>query len=134
MMLRLTHGLKCSLCARLRDSQRVADSLTGAAIFGAKAYALCPCCKQEWLSPDSPSWRRKVDTWLLRNRVMNAMRQTYYAVAGDVWGEKTPSKVEYVDVVLDLLEVHGGLSKADIAAVRNMSFHMRRTLCLKVGP
>lgn len=71
-------------------------------------------------------------------RFRNAIRTTYNAVGHDMgwvgFNDEAPDDDEFVDVMCDLIDVHGELSKEDRAAWHALSYAERRKLCLDVGP
>lgn len=70
-----------------------------------------------------------------RHRLERAAYQTYSGIAGDCWGERAPNDDdEYVDVICEMIDVHGRLSRADIKTFHDLSYDERRAICLKVGP
>lgn len=64
----------------------------------------------------------------------HGLARTYDAVAQDCWGGFTPTDDEYVSVILDRLEAHGGLTPDELATFRMLPLATKRQLALNVGP
>lgn len=66
---RLCLSLQCSVCLRLRSADDD-DDIAEIVLFGAKAYAACPCCRRIVHSPAlmlDPEYRRRVRLWLFEH-------------------------------------------------------------------
>lgn len=72
-----------------------------------------------------PSRRKFQDAPTLDARLQAAFRQTYNAVAADCWGERIPDIDEFRDVILDMVECHGDLCRADLDVLRLMPDRQR---------
>jgi hypothetical protein len=64
-------ALECKLCGSLIDDERVRSTRVGVTLFGAKAYAVCPCCLQPYEGKIDARWRGKVDRWLAKRAKEN---------------------------------------------------------------
>lgn len=64
-----------------------------------------------------------------------AAYRVYNAVAGDCWGERTPSKAEFFSVVVDLMDgCHATLSASDVDLFRSLSTAEQKRIIFSVGP
>lgn len=64
--LTLTLALECPVCKRYRDEDLAKDTAVLTALYGAKAYAICPCCGQEALYPADRQYRARADRYVNR--------------------------------------------------------------------
>jgi hypothetical protein len=79
--------------------------------------------------------RAKVAPALVQ-RVADCISEIYQGSGHDLWGEKTPSKAEYVCVMLDLVAQRESedLTPDEYAAWNRLSDRARRQVALLVGP
>ncbi len=59
-------GLKCTVCYQWRDEARAQATSVAVALFGAKGYAVCPCCEQPAPDQHDRNYRRRVRRFLAR--------------------------------------------------------------------
>lgn len=57
---------ECSLCKEFIDNEKAANTRVELVLFGAKAYAVCPCCLQPYNGKIDARWRGRVDRWLAK--------------------------------------------------------------------
>lgn len=70
-------------------------------------------------------------------RAKEALSQVYNGSGHDIWGDRTPSDAEFVDVLCDLFEPHAlglGMSHADVRLFWALPRAQKRAMCLEVGP
>lgn len=63
----------CSVCRQEWDSTAADSTSVQAALFGAKRFAVCPCCGQE-ADPKDPRYTRRARKWLYDGKTMSARR------------------------------------------------------------
>lgn len=66
MKLSLGLDVECSLCGQPMGYDAVRSATIDVNLFGAVAYAVCPCCKNPTGRPEDPDWRKLVDEWVAR--------------------------------------------------------------------
>jgi hypothetical protein len=71
MNLRQLQVQHCGLCEQIIDSDKRDKTLKATELFGAAAYAVCPCCRQQVdrQIQTNAAWWQKVNDWIKENTV-----------------------------------------------------------------
>lgn len=64
--IKLTQTMICGLCGR--DMNGTLAESQCLALFGAKPFHVCPCCKRPGMDSDDPEWQRSSLEWRARAR------------------------------------------------------------------
>ena len=81
---RLAQVQQCSVCKQYIDDEHFHATQEVRIVFGAAAYAVCPCCQQDVPDHKGRTYRRRADKWIAAR---DLERNTVVKV--DIWYDRS---------------------------------------------